>query len=120
MAGDVNLFLDDGRQNVAEIEIMIAEPSCRRNGLGKEALLTMMDYGITNLGIQKYEAKIGCSNVASLTLFQKLGFTEVSVSEVFKEVTLEMQVTHSVQQLLTQATSHICVHKYPHRPDNTL
>ncbi|CAH3037067.1 unnamed protein product [Porites lobata] len=121
MAGDVNLFLDDSRRDVAEIEIMIAEPSCRRNGFGKEALLTMMHYGNTTLGIQKYEAKIGCSNDASLRLFNKIGFTEVSVSEVFKEVTLEMNVTEAVQQHLAQATSHIHSHKYPHRPgDKTL
>ncbi|XP_073245006.1 N-acetyltransferase 9-like protein isoform X2 [Porites lutea] len=119
MAGDVNLFLADSRRDVAEIEIMIAEPSCRRNGLGKEALLTMMHYGNTTLGIQKYEAKIGCSNDASLRLFNKIGFTEISVSEVFKEVTLEMNVTEAVQQHLAQATSHICIHKYPLRPGDT-
>ena len=44
---------------------------------------------------------------------------QVSVSEVFKEVTLEMQVSQGVQQWLTQETSHICVHKYPYRPDHT-
>jgi len=47
MAGDVNLFLDHCQQDTAEIEIMIAEPSCRRCGLGREALLTMMNYGTT-------------------------------------------------------------------------
>ncbi|KAJ7371125.1 N-acetyltransferase 9 [Desmophyllum pertusum] len=77
MAGDVNLFVDDSQRDVAEIEIMIAEPSCRRCGLGREALLTMMNYGITSLGVQKYVAKIGCGNEPSLTLFHKLGFTEV-------------------------------------------
>lgn len=33
--------------------------------------------GITSLGVQKYVAKIGCGNEPSLTLFHKLGFTEV-------------------------------------------
>ncbi|XP_020616957.1 N-acetyltransferase 9-like protein [Orbicella faveolata] len=116
MAGDVNLFFDDCQQDTAEIEIMIAEPSCRRCGLGREALLTMMNYGVTNLGVQKYVAKIGCDNKPSLTLFHTLGFTEVSVSEVFKEITLEMQVTETVQERLAQTTKHICVHKYPYRP----
>ena len=41
---------------------------------------------------------------------------QISVSEVFKEVTLEMQVTQSVKQQLTQATSYILHHKYPYRP----
>jgi len=47
MAGDVNLFLNDpdGNKTVAEIEIMVAEKSCRRRGFGKEALLLMMQYG---------------------------------------------------------------------------
>lgn len=116
MAGDVNLFFDDSQQEVAEIEIMIAEPSCRRCGLGREALLAMMNYGVTCLGVKKYVAKIGCGNEPSLALFRKLGFVEISVSEVFKEVTLEMQVTQSVKQQLTQATSYILHHKYPYRP----
>lgn len=41
------------------------------------------------LGILRFEAKIGLDNTASLDLFQrKLGFQEVSRSEVFSEVTL--------------------------------
>jgi RimJ/RimL family protein N-acetyltransferase len=47
MAGDVNMFLNDpdGDRTVAEIEIMIAEPACRRKGLARESLLLMMAYG---------------------------------------------------------------------------
>ena len=47
MAGDVNMFLNDpdGERTVAEIEIMVAEKTCRRKGLGKEALCVMMHYG---------------------------------------------------------------------------
>ncbi|XP_064438831.1 alpha/beta-tubulin-N-acetyltransferase 9 isoform X5 [Mirounga angustirostris] len=46
MAGDVNLFLTDlGDPSLGEIEIMIAEPSCRGKGLGTEAVLMMMSYG---------------------------------------------------------------------------
>uniref|UniRef100_A0A8C3WEH8 N-acetyltransferase 9 n=1 Tax=Catagonus wagneri TaxID=51154 RepID=A0A8C3WEH8_9CETA len=46
MAGDVNLFLTDlGDPSLGEIEVMIAEPSCRGRGLGTEAVLMMMAYG---------------------------------------------------------------------------
>lgn len=46
MVGDVNLFLTDLEDpTLGEIEVMIAEPSCRRQGLGTEASLLMMSYG---------------------------------------------------------------------------
>lgn len=47
MAGDVNMFLNDpdGDLSIAEVEIMVAEPSCRRRGLGREAVVLMMAYG---------------------------------------------------------------------------
>lgn len=44
---------------------------------------------------------------------------QVSVSEVFNEVTLEMQVSEDIQQWLVQATSHVCIHRYPHKSDHT-
>ncbi|XP_074638464.1 alpha/beta-tubulin-N-acetyltransferase 9-like isoform X2 [Acropora palmata] len=119
MAGDVNLFLNDNKLDIAEIEVMIAEPSCRRNGFGTEALLTMMNYGANHLGIKKYEAKIGCGNKASLTLFQKLGFVETSYSDVFNEWTLQLNVTEGIQEWLAEATNHVSVHKYPFRPRST-
>ncbi|EDO35470.1 predicted protein [Nematostella vectensis] len=90
MAGDVNLFFNDPDDlHVAEIEIMIAEPSSRGRGLGKEALLIMMSYGISKLHVNRFTAKIGHDNEPSLSLFNKLGFTKISESEVFKEVTLK-------------------------------
>ncbi|XP_045841284.1 N-acetyltransferase 9 isoform X4 [Meles meles] len=46
MAGDVNLFLTDLEDpSLGEIEVMIAEPSCRRRGFGTEAVLMMMSFG---------------------------------------------------------------------------
>ncbi|XP_032231256.1 N-acetyltransferase 9-like protein isoform X2 [Nematostella vectensis] len=70
MAGDVNLFFNDPDDlHVAEIEIMIA--------------------GISKLHVNRFTAKIGHDNEPSLSLFNKLGFTKISESEVFKEVTLK-------------------------------
>lgn len=47
MVGDVNLFLNNTDDRYcAEIEVMIAEPDSRGKGLGLEATLTMMYYGI--------------------------------------------------------------------------
>ncbi|KAL1191815.1 GCN5-related N-acetyltransferase 9 [Cardamine amara subsp. amara] len=94
MTGDVNIYMNDvDDPKVAEVEIMIAEPKSRGKGLGKESVLIMMAYGIKNLEIHKFTAKIGDSNTASLSLFRKLGFEESSYSSIFKEVTLEYMVT---------------------------
>ncbi|XP_029190978.2 N-acetyltransferase 9-like protein isoform X2 [Acropora millepora] len=100
-------------------EMTEIEPSCRRNGFGREALLTMMNYGANHLGIKKYEAKIGCGNKASLSLFHKLGFVETSYSDVFNEWTLQLNVTEGIQEWLAEATNHVSVHNYPFRPRNT-
>ncbi|KAL3572982.1 hypothetical protein D5086_026886 [Populus alba] len=52
MVGDVNIFMNDvDDPQVAEIEIMIAEPKSRGKGLGKEAVLMMMAYAVRDLGI---------------------------------------------------------------------
>ncbi|XP_033623678.1 N-acetyltransferase 9 isoform X1 [Fukomys damarensis] len=47
MVGDVNLFLTDLEDpTLGEIEVMIAEPSCRGRGFGTEAALLMMSYAL--------------------------------------------------------------------------
>ncbi|RWR71886.1 N-acetyltransferase 9-like protein isoform X1 [Cinnamomum micranthum f. kanehirae] len=94
MVGDVNIYMNDLDDiQTAEIEIMIAEPTSRGKGLGKESILLMMTFAVENCGIQTFHAKIAESNTASLNLFRKLGFEDVAYSEVFKEITLELPVT---------------------------
>ncbi|KAK3184492.1 hypothetical protein Dsin_031778 [Dipteronia sinensis] len=94
MVGDVNIYMNDlDNPQLAEVEIMIAEPKSRGKGLAKESVLMMMSYAVENFGIQVFRAKIGESNGASLSLFRKLGFEDVTHSEIFKEVTLELPVT---------------------------
>ena len=86
MVGDVNLFLHDRDDPTnAEIEIMVAEPNYRRKGLAKEALNLMMGYGLWNLGVTRFFAKIGTNNSASLGLFRSLGYAEVNYVEAFQE-----------------------------------
>ena len=92
MVGDTNLFLQkfEKEQNdglFAEVEIMIAEKLERGKKFGYEALCLMINYGISQLNIKKFEAKIKCDNTPSIKLFEKLGFVESERSEVFKEVT---------------------------------
>lgn len=91
--GDVNFFFNDhDDHSIAEIEVMVAEPGSRRKGIAAEALELFMAYGLQVLNISKFRAKIGESNGASLALFERIGYQEVSRSAVFKEVTLELPV----------------------------
>ncbi|KAK3528822.1 hypothetical protein QTP70_011601 [Hemibagrus guttatus] len=93
MVGDVNLFLTDPSDpSLAELEIMIADPSYRGRGYGKEVTRMMMHYGINKLCIKKFEVKIGLENRSSVDMFKKLKFQELSISEVFQEVTLGLTV----------------------------
>ncbi|NXB69347.1 NAT9 acetyltransferase, partial [Donacobius atricapilla] len=108
MVGDVNLFLTNVEDpTVGEIEIMIAEPSCRGRGFGKEATLLMMAYGVRKLGITKFEAKIGQENEASISMFKKLHFKEVAVNSVFQEVTLRLDVNDQERWWLLKQTNHV-------------
>lgn len=112
-AGDVNFFFNDhDDRSIAEIEIMIAEPSSRRQGIATEALQLFMAYGVSALGVTKFRAKIGEANAGSLQIFQKLGYEEVSRSAVFQEVTLELPVEGDVKQQLTAAASQLKIHVY--------
>ncbi|XP_066521561.1 N-acetyltransferase 9 [Hoplias malabaricus] len=101
MVGDVNIFLTDPSDpSLAELEIMIAEPSYRGKGLGKEVTCMMMCYGINKLGIRKFEVKIGLENKISIAMFKKFHFHELSISEVFHEVTLGLTVNEAFKKHL--------------------
>ncbi|XP_035002060.1 N-acetyltransferase 9 [Hippoglossus stenolepis] len=108
MVGDVNIFLTDPSDpSLAELEIMIAEAGYRGRGLGKEVTRMMMSYGVTKLGVKKFQAKIGLDNEVSVGMFKKLHFQEVSVCKVFKEVTLEMTVDEAVRTRLLDDTAFV-------------
>ncbi|KDO58449.1 hypothetical protein CISIN_1g033454mg [Citrus sinensis] len=111
MVGDVNIYMNDlDNLELAEVEIMIAEPKSRGKGLAKDAVLMMMAYAVENFGIHVFRAKIGESNGASLRLFQKLGFEDISYSEIFKEVTLELPVENAKREELLVLTANVVRH----------
>lgn len=111
MVGDVNIYMNDLEDShLAEIEIMIAERKSRGKGLGMESVLMMLVFAIENHKINTFRAKIGDSNEASLNMFRKLGFKEVSHSEIFKEVTLELPITAEKTKELLQLVGNIITH----------
>lgn len=93
MIGDTNLFLTNGESNIcAEAEIMIAEQWARGNKCGWEAMILMLLYGITHLGVKEFIVKISYYNQISRDMFTKMGFTELYKTDVFQEVTYGKQV----------------------------
>lgn len=107
MVGDTNIFVrtdDQGKPTVGEAEIMIAEKSARGQGLGWEAMCLLLLYGVDKLNLKRYEAKIKTENHASIAMFAKLGFAEVSRSLVFGEITFSRDVTDEWMQFLSSTT----------------
>ena len=95
MIGDTNLFIrqDDCQEefkSLAEAEIMIAEKQERGKNFGLEALCLIIEYGIKELNLEQFEAKIKCDNIPSIKLFEKIGFKESARSEVFDEITFTL------------------------------
>lgn len=118
MIGDVNLFLPDGPEGDVECEIMLAgKPSCiprrklnkvrsvvpgERIREGSPVIIVSLKttgqyslYSLTyvvnsplNIRPSQFIARIGANNVASLRLFDKLGFGQVKLVEVWNEIEL--------------------------------
>lgn len=94
MIGDVNLYLcQDGDVDMdemsAEVEVMIAETSCRKRGYGRQSVQLMMTYARRHLNIHIFLVKISSKNIASRRLFERgLEFKFHSHSQIFDEDTL--------------------------------
>lgn len=113
MIGDINIFLTDPNdRSLAEVEVMIAEVGYRGQGIGKEVVQMMLSYAVSRLGIRSLEAKIGLDNPISINLFKKLGFHQLSISEVFGEVTLGMTVDEATHAVLLSNTEFMREDKY--------
>lgn len=89
---------------MAEVMVMIAEPSYRRRGYAREAVLALMAYaarlplsyssmGTDRRPVDTFVAKISSSNVASQTLFtQRLGYHVYKHVPAFDEVHMRRTV----------------------------
>lgn len=62
--------------------------------------------------INKFQVKIGETNESSLQLFGKLGFEQVSHSQVFHEITLDLAMTESVHSEYQQIAATLVVGNY--------
>ena len=72
---------------------MIAEPDFRRCGLAREALSLLIGYAHSTLALSydRFFARVGYDNAASLKLFKSLRFIEHKRVDVFREVELRLR-----------------------------
>uniref|UniRef100_A0A182NI21 N-acetyltransferase domain-containing protein n=1 Tax=Anopheles dirus TaxID=7168 RepID=A0A182NI21_9DIPT len=104
LVGDTNIFLKSSpgeaptdpttqtSASVGEIEIMIAEPAARQRGLGWEATVLMLLYGVEHLHIERYVAITKDTNAKAMRMFGRMQFDETLRTPVFQEVTFERAV----------------------------
>ena len=65
---------------------MIADKEARKKGYASEVLPIMIDLGSAFYQKSKSVAKIKTSNLPSIKLFEKLGFTKLRELQKFEEV----------------------------------
>lgn len=115
MIGDINLFLSDPEDDedepasaaegggiIGEIELMIARKDLHRQGYGRAALLTFLDYIFSSWDAISWEygqgdiaqplrylrVKINQDNARSIALFESIGFAVAKEANYFGEVEL--------------------------------
>jgi diamine N-acetyltransferase len=72
--GYIDLFEFEPKHRRAGLGIVITEEGDRKKGLGTEAVNLMCEYAFTVLGLHQVYAHVLEENVASIGLFEKLGF----------------------------------------------
>jgi len=77
--GLVDLFDFDPKHKRAGIGIIILNPADRNKGLGAEALRLIIDYAFHVLELHQVYANILEDNLASIHLFEKLGFQKIGI-----------------------------------------
>ena len=75
--GAIDLFDFDPFHRRAGIGILIAEPSDRKKGYARDALVALLEYCFGVLKLHQLYCNISCGNNASMKLFTGVGFTVV-------------------------------------------
>ncbi len=79
--GLIDLFDFDPKNARAGMGIVIAHPEDRNKGIGAEAISLFCEYAFSSLHLHQIYANILEDNVASVGLFEKMGFTPVGTKK---------------------------------------
>lgn len=79
--GLIDLFDFDPKNHRAGIGIVIVENKDRNKGVGAEAISLLCNYAFSALGLRQLYANVTDDNLASIHLFEKMGFERVGVKK---------------------------------------
>lgn len=65
----------------AELSIVIGQAEARGRGLGREAMELMLDYGFSEMGLERIWLVVRADNDAAVGLFESLGFETIEELE---------------------------------------
>lgn len=79
--GLIDLFDFDPKNHRAGIGIVIVESKDRNKGVGAEAIFLLCNYAFSVLDLRQLYANVTDDNLASIHLFEKIGFERVGVKK---------------------------------------
>ncbi|WP_046758847.1 GNAT family N-acetyltransferase [Kordia jejudonensis] len=77
--GLIDLFEFDPKNKRVGVGLLIAKNEHRHKGYGKEALQLVCEYAFKHLHVHQLFANIGEDNLASIKLFESVGFEKIGV-----------------------------------------
>lgn len=84
--GMIDLFDFDFKNSRAGVGILVKEPEDRLKGYGREALILLINYSFTHLGLHQLYCNILEDNEASMRLFKNQGFTEIGLKKDWNKI----------------------------------
>jgi len=72
--GNMGLYQVNLIHRRAEVWTLIGEPAWRGQGLGRESMTLLLDYGFDGLGLHKLYLHVDQGNVIAQKMYKKLGF----------------------------------------------
>lgn len=98
--GTVELFDFDPYHNRAGVGVIIYESSDRKKGIATRALELLFNYAKNELGIAQIYANVVENNIASLKLFEQLGFELSGIKKNWLRTPTGWENEHLLQKFL--------------------
>lgn len=84
--GLIDLFDFDFKNKRAGIGILVKDETNRDKGYGREALMLLINYSFTHLGLHQLYCNISEENKASIKLFENQGFKNIGLKKDWNHV----------------------------------